>query len=259
MIMDTRWWILTGLLIVLLAVTTFVAIELAIIKFNGQVVPAPKISRSQQTFGNGPVLTYVVMGDSTSIGQGTDYEHSYAWLSGQHLAKTHQVRMTNLGVSGARTKDVANDQLERAVELKPDVVLLAVGANDATHFTKGQSLAHSLEQIILGLQRANPNVRIVVTGCPDMSAIPRFPWPARQLAGLRTQQINTVYAKLVDKYHLTFAPIAAKTGPAFRADPTLFASDKFHPDTRGYALWTPIINEALDRVTARTSKDERKI
>jgi len=46
---------------------------------------------------------------------------------------------------------------------------------------------------------------------------------------------------------LIFAPIAEKTGPLFRADPSLFAADRFHPNDRGYATWIPVLNEALAR------------
>ncbi len=101
-----------------------------------------------------------------------------------------------------------------------------------------------------GLRKGDCKPRIVVTGSPDMGSVPRFPWGAKQLAGLRTRQINTVYARIVAHNNLTFAPIAAKTGPAFSADPTLFAADNFHPNARGYALWIPVVNDALDKAQA---------
>ena len=47
--------------------------------------------------------------------------------------------------------------------------------------------------------------------------------------------------------HLTFAPIAAETGPQFRRDPSLFAADRFHPNDRGYATWIPVLNRALNQ------------
>jgi len=52
-------------------------------------------------------------------------------------------------------------------------------------------------------------------------------------------------------YGLTFAPIADRTGPLFRRDRTLFSDDRFHPNDRGYATWTAVINEALDRALGR--------
>jgi lysophospholipase L1-like esterase len=231
---------------VILAFLLFILIEALVIKYRGSPVAAPDIPRASQTLGSGPDLTYVVIGDSTSIGQGTDYSQSYAVAGARHLAQTHRVKFVNVGVSGAVAKDVLDNQLSQAAKYKPDVVLLAVGANDATHFTGGKVIRESVQQTIDGLRKANCRVRIVVTGSPAMDSVPRFPWPAKQLMGLRTRQVNTVFAGLIKQNNLAFAPIAAKTRAAFLADPTLFAADEFHPNARGYALWKPVINSALD-------------
>ncbi len=236
---------ITGLLLILIV---GVIVEILFIKYNGTPVPAPQIPRDAQTFGTGPKLTYVVMGDSTSIGQGTDYEHAWAPISAKHLAINHEVTFINVGVSGATAADVIVTQLPKAVSYKSDVVLLAVGANDATHFVSGKAFQQSIQSIIDGLRAANPAVKIVVTGSPAMDSVTRFPWPARQLMGLRTRQINKAFEPIIANNHLTFAAIAQGTREAFIADPTLLAVDKFHPNARGYALWVPIVNTALDQI-----------
>ncbi len=227
-----------------------VPIQYLFIKYNGASVLPPTIPRSVQQFGTtGPDLKYAVMGDSTSIGQGAEYRRSYAYGSAEHLAKNHKVELLNVGVSGAVTKDLLGAQLNKVASYRPNVVLIAVGANDATAFTGGKSEEQSLQALIDGLRKTNPDVKIVVTGCPAMGSVPRFPaFGARQLAGLRERQINRVYQRIIAKNGLTLAPVALKTGAAFAADPTLFAADKFHPSARGYALWTPVINSALDSI-----------
>ncbi|MEO8035609.1 MAG: GDSL-type esterase/lipase family protein, partial [Acidobacteriota bacterium] len=120
-----------------------------------------------------------------------------------------------------------------------------LGANDVTHLTPIGSQRRNVETIIAGLRATNPNVAIVVTGSPDMGSPPRIPRLLRGLAGRRTRSVNEMYRALVREKGLTFAPIADETGSAFRADPTLFASDRFHPNERGYALWTTVLNRAL--------------
>jgi lysophospholipase L1-like esterase len=234
--------------VIVAIVILLLLVEILTIKYNGSVVSAPNIPRTPQTLGTGPELTYVVMGDSTSIGQGADYSESYAVASAQYLAKTHRVTFVNVGISGAKAKDVAMIQLPKAVKYKPNVVLLAVGANDARHFVSGKVIRDSVQQTIDGLRKANCEVRIEVTGSPAMDSTPRFSlWPVKQLMGLRTRQVNTVFAGLIKQNNLTFAPIATQTRAAFLADPTLYAADKFHPDARGYMLWKPVINTALDK------------
>jgi lysophospholipase L1-like esterase len=153
--------------------------------------------------------------------------------------------MTNLGVSGARIHDVMVEQLPRAEALKPDLVLLAVAPNDVTHLTCISSMRRDLIAIVSRLRAANPNVAIVVTGSADMSTPPRIPRLLRGLAGARSRAVNRMFADVAAAQHLTFAPIAAETGPLFRKDPSLFGPDRFHPNERGYAVWTAVINRAL--------------
>ena len=190
-------------------------------------------------------LTYVILGDSTAAGVGADYQKGIAVQSTAELSKTHTVSMTNLAVSGARIHDVLIDQLPRAEALKPDLVLLAVAPNDVTHLTSIHSMRRDLIAIVSRLRASNPKVAIVVTGSADMSTPPRIPRLLRGLAGARSRAVNRMFVDEVKKERLTFAPIAAETGPIFRKDPSLFGPDRFHPNERGYAVWTAVINRAI--------------
>lgn len=230
-------------------VVCFVLFEVLYVKYSGSAVPAPTIARSTQTIGTGPNLTYVVMGDSTAIAQGGNYAQGYAEASAQHLAKHNTVHWKNLAVSGARANDVLATQIPQAVAMHPDVALIAVGANDVTHATSPSSVRESLEGAIAGLRHANPAIKVVLTGSPDMGSVPRFAQPVRWYAGVRTQQLNKTIEAMATQLHVTFAPVASQTGPTFRKHPELFAADKFHPTDAGYKLWIPVINTALD--TAR--------
>lgn len=236
----------------IIVITLIALAQLVAIRYSGSNVAAPLIPRTIQSLGSaGPKLKYAVMGDSTSVGQGADYKQSYAYASAVHLAKDHGVKLLNVGVSGAVAKDLLGNQLSTVVSFKPDIVLVAVGANDATHFTTSASIKRSLQLIVDELKKNNPNVIIIVTGCPAMGSVDRFPpYGARQLAGLRERQVNTVYEQVISQEQLIFAPVARETGSAFAADPTLFAADRFHPNARGYALWIPVINRALDEALA---------
>jgi lysophospholipase L1-like esterase len=235
-------------LIIVILLVGFVVFELAWIKYNGSPVPVPAVSRAPQTIGSGPKITYIVLGDSTSISQGGDYAQGYATATAQYIAKTHAVTWANFGVSGARAKDVADLQLKEAIAYKPDIILVVVGANDVTHLTSIGSVRDSFKKIISGLQAANPNVHIILTGSPDMGSPPRLPQPLRELAGFRTVSLNKMVASLADGKRVVFAPVAEKTGPIFRANHHLFAADNFHESTEGYKVWTPVLTGALDQV-----------
>ena len=204
--------------------------------------PAPDPIR----FGTaGPSLSYIVLGDSTGAGQGAAYEDGIAVMTARRLAKTRTVILRNFSVSGAKTEEVLAEQLPAAENTRPDLVLIAVGANDVTHLTRIRSVEHSLVQIILRLRAANAHVVIVLTGSPDMGAPPRVPRLLRPIAGWRTQRLNLMFESVATAKGVTFAPIARATGRFFRQDHSLFAGDHFHPNARGYATWLPTLDRAI--------------
>jgi len=240
---------LTLIAIVALALIVFFS-ELLYVIFTGSKVPIPDIPRQKLVQGQGKELSYVIMGDSTSISQGSEYSEGYAVASHRHLATSRRVTMINTGVSGATVKSVLDEQLADAISYSPDLVLLAVGANDATKFSPSSSIKNDLQEIIDGLKQSNPAVKIVVTRSPAMDSVSRFPFISKWVMNVRTRQVNEAFAEIIRKNDLTLAPIAGKTRQAFIDDPTLTASDKFHPNARGYELWKPVINSSLDQALA---------
>lgn len=213
--------------------------------------PMP-VAHEVRSFGSSSdeTLRYLVLGDSTAAGVGGDYEKGIAVATARHLAHSRNVIMLNLAVSGAQATDVLERQLPRLGGFRPDFVLLDVGANDVTHLTSARSMKHDLRKMIELLIDLNCDVKIVLTGAPDMSTPPRIPWLLRPVAGWRTRVLNDVVRQEVERSGLTFAPIAEQTGPLFANDRTLFNDDDFHPNDRGYQTWIDVIIPALDRALA---------
>lgn len=230
-------------------VTAVVGIEV-FAALRQPLLPFRNPSPDRVRFGNArPALLYVVLGDSTAAGQGATQGHGIAEGTAEYLARGRTVTLVNLGVSGARMADVLSQEVPKATALKPDLVLIAAGANDSTHFTASSAVTRDFESIIIRLQRANPAMAIVATGCPEMGSIPRFAQPLRWIAGTQTARINRALLPVMRRHGVVFADIAGSTGPAFANDPTLFAADLFHPTDRGYKLWIAVLNRALDRAT----------
>lgn len=226
--------------LVLLALSQFL-----FIKFNGTYIPAPEIPRQTQTFGQGEPLSLVVIGDSTAIGQGAEYGDSIATKSAEYLARNHTVKLTNFGISGAIAKDVLDTQAKPATALKPNVVLLAVGANDVTKLSSISAAAENVRQIVGIFRASNPAVKIIMTGSPAVGTVPRFGKPTQWLAAYRVNKINEAFDIIVREENVVRLRIAERTGPIFAGNPDLFAEDNFHPNAAGYKVWMPIIYEAL--------------
>jgi lysophospholipase L1-like esterase len=224
-----------------------ITIVIALSAFGSMV--QPRMPLSVGTLG--APLTYVVLGDSTAAGVGAAYEDGIAVQTATALSARRQVTMHNFAVSGARMRDVVETQLPQAERVRPDLALLSVAANDVTHLTSIPSMRRRLRETVSRLRAANPAVRIVITGSPDMGSPPRIPWILRGASSLRTRMVNRMFTREARSLDLVLAPIAEKTGPAFRRDRSLFHPDRFHPNARGYALWTAVLNEALAQALAR--------
>ncbi len=239
------------LLIGTLAIGTAILIVEMLIATQGKSESFTNPNRQPVVYGQGPKeIKYLVMGDSTAAGRGGNYQAGIAVASAQYLAKDARVTLLNLATSGGRTSDVLAEQMPLAQNFQPDMVLIAVGANDVTHLTARSDLQRYLKDITEQLVAINCNVKIVLTGAADMGAIPRFAQPLRSLAGWRTTQLNQVFQRIVLQDKLTFAPIAEEIGPEFRRRPELFAADRFHPNNQGYDLWSSVITKALDQAMA---------
>jgi lysophospholipase L1-like esterase len=82
-------------------------------------------------------ILYVALGDSTAQGIGASApERGYVGLIAQRLrsATGRPVQVLNVSRSGARVHDVVVEQLPRVAGLAPDLVTVAVGANDLKHY-----------------------------------------------------------------------------------------------------------------------------
>jgi lysophospholipase L1-like esterase len=233
---------------------TFIALLLLLLGCASRTTTgeSPRADSRPRLFGSGgPTLHYVILGDSTTVAVGGDYEQGLAVRSAEHLAAGRWVELINVGVSGAKIHDVLVEQLPRIDLTRADVVLLDVGSNDVIRLTDSRSFDRDFRRVVEFILAKSPRVRLVVTGSADMGSPPRIPRLLRPLAASRTRRLNAIVERHADRYGLTFAPIAERTGPLFRRDPTLFAEDRFHPNDRGYVEWTRVIDDALDRAMAK--------
>ena len=195
-------------------------------------------------------ITYVVLGDSTGVGVGAPPGRGIVPATAATVAERGPVTVANVSVSGALMRDLLNEQLPRVKALRPDLVLISAGANDVTHLTPVHSVRRDLLTIVRTLRLANPEVRIVITGSPDMGSPPRIPRLLRGIASVQTRRLNSMMRDVAASEHLVFAPIAEVTGPMFRRDRSLFDADRFHPNERGYATWIPVLNRAIAEALA---------
>lgn len=179
-------------------------------------------------------LLYVALGDSAAQGIGATLPiRSYVGLLGEHIRNVtgRTVRVVNLSVSGATVAHAVADQLPKFELLKPDIVTVAIGANDIEVFDPVV-----FEEGLRRLFSALPSHGIVAD-------LPYFylPWNERKV-----RAANLILRRVAAEHHLTMAPLYRATRrQGIPGIVTTFAIDFFHPNDRGYRVWQSAFAPAL--------------
>lgn len=233
-----------------LAVVLAVEVVLAM---RREYLPTAPVLEISGTFGDrdAPHLTLVVLGDSTAAGVGAgSVDDSYPVRLARRIAQeSFRVRLVGLGVSGARVAGVLEEQLPRALEEDPDVVVVAVGANDVTHLTRLGDVEHDMRALLERLRAAD--VTAVVAGPPDMRS-PVFLEPLRTIVGWRGNAVAERIEGAAADAGVRVVPLADGTRDRFAEDPDrYYSADEFHPGPAGYALWADVIYPYVEDVLPR--------
>ena len=143
----------------------------------------PPTTTASTAPGRGEPYDIVVLGDSSAAGMGTDAAHETVGAiiaSGVAALTGRRVRLTNRAVVGAESSDLER-QLANSLEdvMRPDVVLIMVGANDVTHRIERSASVRQLEQTVRRIRALGSEV--VVGTCPDLGTIQPIRQPLRSL------------------------------------------------------------------------------
>ncbi len=235
------------------AAATLAALALDVLVVEGllaarrEYLPAESAPAVDGSFGEDtdPECRLVMLGDSTAAGVGAD---TVGGTVGGQLASLlagarRHVLLTGVAVSGSRTGDLG-PQVSRALLGHPDVAVILVGANDATHLSVGSRMTRPLVDAVRRLRGAG--VPVVVGTCPDLGGARAFLRPLRDVHAAVGRRVAAHEARAAAPAGAAVVDIAALTGAAFRADPGCLASDLFHPSARGYALWADALLPAVD-------------
>jgi acyl-CoA thioesterase-1 len=176
-----------------------------------------------------PVI--VCFGDSLTAGFGLDSGQSYPDLLQRDLDRRgYKYRVENLGVSGYTTQD-GLALVSVALALKPQIVVVELGANDGLRGQPVSGIEHNLGQIIEAFQKAKVNVLLAgITLPPDYGPdyIKRF---------------SAIYPELAAKYKIRLLDflLAGVAG-----NPRLMQQDGLHPNAGGTRIVAATVFKALE-------------
>ena len=192
-------------------------------------------------------LLYVALGDSTveGIGASSPAANYVSRLHARLRERYPRARMTNLGVGGATSFDVLDEQLARAVALQPHLVTLSIGPNDITAKVPVQVYAENLDRILARLA-TDTGALVVVNLLPDLAVTPRFRGgEAARVVGRLSAEFNQALAKAAQRHGVVTVDLYEASRREVPGHPELMAADGYHPSDLGYARWAELMWEAV--------------
>lgn len=207
-------------------------------------LPADAAPRVAGSYGDArPAVRLLLLGDSTAAGVGASTTAgSVGGRLAAALATKRRVTLGSVAVAGARAADLPA-QVSAALKERPDVVLILIGANDATHVTRLGTVGRLLDAAVRRLRAAG--VAVVVAGCPDLGAARAFPQPLRAIAAARGRAVADRERAAAAAAGAAYVDLGRATGSAMRRDARTLSADRFHPSDRGYALWAQALQPAV--------------
>lgn len=188
--------------------------------------------------------TIVCVGDSLTAGLGVDIEQSYpAQLAKKIKAAGLDFQVINAGVSG-ETSSGTLSRINWILTLKPDIIILEIGANDGLRGIAPALIKRNIGEIIRRL--LEKKIIIVLAGMQMV----------RNLGPAYTNSFNAIYEDLAGEADVLFMPFFLQ---GVATVPALNIGDGMHPNAQGYAIIVnnlfPYVRQAINRSTQRASAE----
>ncbi len=194
---------------------------------------------------SGTSARFVMLGDSLAagLGAGAAYNTPGAMLAqGMSNVLDQPVRLVNVSTVGARSADLGA-QVDRALQVRPQMAVIIIGANDVTHVGRPQAAVAHLEDAVRRLRAVG--CEVVVGTCPDVGSVEPIPQPLRWVARRLSRQLAAAQMIVCVRAGAHVVSLADELGPEFEADRGLFDDDRFHPGPQGYERVTQVLFPAV--------------
>jgi lysophospholipase L1-like esterase len=194
------------------------------------------------------ILTYVALGDSLTVGVGTDnYEQSYPYLLAQKLAGSdNKVILKNRAFLGLKTEGVDNTLLIPTILDKPNIVTLLIGVNDIHNNISKKDFRINYEQILRRLTQET-SAEVYVINIPYLGSDKLILPPYDYFFDYQTKQFNKIIKELADDYNANYIDLYTSTTAEFKKSGAHYSRDLFHPSAEGYSLWAKIIYDNINK------------
>ncbi|MGV3581354.1 MAG: arylesterase [Methylophilus sp.] len=183
------------------------------------------------SFNSNATQTILVFGDSLSAAYGIDKNHGWVNLLQKELVEKHyDYQVINASISGETTAGGLSRIQQQLEQHQPNIVILALGANDGLRGLEIKQIKTNLEKIIKKGQNAKAKILLLGIKIP-----PNYGFTY-------TRQFEQIYFDLAKAYKLSFRPFFLE---GISGEPTLNQEDGIHPNAQAQPLIVDNIWPAL--------------
>ena len=163
----------------------------------------------------------VVLGDSLTAGLGVAADEAFpARLQARMRAEGYAYRVTNAGVSGDTTAGGLR-RVDWVLRANPEIVIVALGANDGLRGQSPPAIRANLEEIVARLQAAGARVLLVGMRLP-----PNY-------GAEYTKEFEAIFPAVARRAKVALMPFLLD---GVAADPRLNQADGIHPTATGQQI-----------------------
>lgn len=177
--------------------------------------------------------TILFIGDSLTAGYGVDKDKSYVALIEKDLkGKGMNVKVLNGSVSGSTTSSGIK-RLRWFLKAKPEILVLALGANDGLRGVKLETSKKNLDDIIEFAKKNDIDVALAGMMLPPNYG-PDY-----------TKKFKQMYLDLVKKHKVVHIPFLLE---GVAAERELNQADGIHPNEKGHLIMKDTVLKYLEKM-----------
>ena len=187
--------------------------------------------RIPSLFARDTEVKVVILGDSICAGLGVEPEQAFPFLVQDMLKQKGFafIKIINGSISGSTTAGAAS-RLKWYLKTKPDILVLALGANDGLRGLPTDLMTQNLEKAIV-LAKKN-SIKVILAG---MKLPPNY-------GAEYAKAFESSFVSLAQKHDLPFIPFLLKN---VAGNASLNQADGIHPNPEGHKIIASIVFDIL--------------
>ncbi|MCH7581517.1 MAG: hypothetical protein IIC72_02670 [Acidobacteria bacterium] len=192
-----------------------------------------------------PDLRVAVLGDSSVTAPGVaGPDEIWITIICDRLSENRHVILQSFAVGGSRAGDLIDDQMEQAIDFRPDIIFVAVGANDAIMGVRRRQFEDNLDYLIGGL--AETGAVVIQSGVGDLGSIPRLYPPLSKIVSRRAHGFDQAHWRVAARHGTAVVHQRSDDSGRWYKDRMLWSPDLFHVSAAGHARWAETIWKTVE-------------